>query len=195
MHFYQFLLLFLKLENFSLEWMKLVFYIYHKESFPIKQKTQSTSQVDESRRKAIKDAKEFQQLVGSLIYLTITRTEIAYSVGNCFLVHAVSKKLTSRCSKANSSLCERLTRLWSYIQRHEKFMLNGFTKVDWVGDTTERHSTSRYCFITGLVMISWYSKKQPVVNYLALKLSTQLRLWLHKMYVVKEMNRRDDVQS
>ena len=57
-------------------------------------------------------------------------------------------------------------------RRHEKFMLNGFTKVDWVGDTTERHSTSRYCFITGLVMISWYSKKQPVVNYLALKLST-----------------------
>ena len=91
-----------------------------------------------AEQKPLKDAKEFQQLVGSLIYLTITRTEIAYSVGNCFSVHAVSKKLTSRCSKANSSLCERLTRLWSYIQRHEKFMLDGYTEADWAGDTNDR---------------------------------------------------------
>lgn len=57
--------------------------------------------------KILKDAIRFRQLVGSLIYLTITRPDIAYSVGE------ISQFMQNPCSpqfgsyKTGSTLCER----------------------------------------------------------------------------------------
>lgn len=92
---------------------------------------------DEGR--PLKDAKLFQQLVGSLIYLTITRPEIAYSVG------IVSQFMQS----PRSSYLDPARRILRYVKgsldyglmyrRHEKFVLNGFTDADWAGDANNRH--------------------------------------------------------
>ncbi|XP_015170037.1 uncharacterized mitochondrial protein AtMg00810-like [Solanum tuberosum] len=89
----------------------------------------------------LKYAKEFQQLVGNLIYLTITRPEISYSVG------IVSQFI--QCPR--SSHLDAARRILPYVKgsldyglmykRHEKFMLNGFTDADWARYTNDRHST------------------------------------------------------
>ncbi|XP_015086892.1 uncharacterized protein LOC107029986 [Solanum pennellii] len=121
---------------------------------------------------SLKDVKEFQQLVGSLIYLTITRSEISYSV------EIVSQFM--QCPR--SSLLDVARRILRYVKgslnydlmhrRPEKFMLNGFTDADWVGDTNDRHSTSGYCFATCLAMILGAIRNNQWQHYLALKLST-----------------------
>ena len=42
-------------------------------------------------------------------------------------------------------------------------VLCAFSDVDWVGDPTDRRSTSDYCFLFGSSLISWRSKKQTHV--------------------------------
>ena len=47
----------------------------------------------------------------------------------------------------------------------EKYDLEliGFTDSDWVGDSTDRKSTSGYVFMLAEGTISWSSKKQSVI--------------------------------
>ena len=57
--------------------------------------------------------------------------------------------------------------------------------ADWVGDPTDRRSTTGYCFLLGSSLISWRSKKQTHVarsnteaKYRALADTTSGLLWL-----------------
>lgn len=70
-------------------------------------------------------------------------------------------------------------------RRHEPFILNGFINADWVGDVNDRHSPLGYCFNTGSAMVSWCSKKQPMValssteaENVAAIMAAQVCMWL-----------------
>ncbi|KAA3473082.1 Retrovirus-related Pol polyprotein from transposon TNT 1-94 [Gossypium australe] len=112
--------------------------------------------------KLLQDATKFRLLVGSLIYLTITRPKIVYSVG------VVSQFM--QCPR--STHLDAAKRILCYVKgsidyglmygRSENFALR--TDVDSAGDANSRHSTSGYCFNIGSAMISWCSKKQNMVS-------------------------------
>ena len=135
--------------------------------------------------KLLKDARTFRQLVGSLIYLTITRPEIAYSVG------AISQFMQD----PKTPHLDAAKRILRYIkgsadygllyEKSNDFLLRGFTDADWVGDANDRRSTSGYCFNIGSVVVSWCSKKQSTValssteaEYMAATMATQECIWL-----------------
>ncbi|XP_071734160.1 secreted RxLR effector protein 161-like [Rutidosis leptorrhynchoides] len=136
--------------------------------------------------KELKDVKLFRQMVGSLIYLTIIRPEIAYSVGivSQFMqcptnVHIDAAKRILRYVKGSIG-----HGLW--YKKCDNVLLKGFVDADWVGDANDRHSTSGYYFNMSSVVISWCSKKQDVValssteaEYIAATMAAQ------EYYVVK----------
>ncbi|XP_037496769.1 uncharacterized mitochondrial protein AtMg00810-like [Jatropha curcas] len=143
--------------------------------------------------KLLKDAKKFRQLVGCLIYLTITRPEISFSVS---VVSVVSQFMqnprTSHLDAAKRILCyvkgSLSHGLW--YKRCEKFLLVGFTDADWAANASDRHSTSGYCFNTGSAVISWSSKKQDVValsstesEYVAATMAAQECIWLKSIWL------------
>ena len=49
------------------------------------------------------------------------------------------------------------------LDKTANFMLKGFSDADWAGDTDERKSTTGYAFTIGSGVISWETKKQPLV--------------------------------
>ncbi|XP_071699518.1 secreted RxLR effector protein 161-like [Rutidosis leptorrhynchoides] len=113
--------------------------------------------------KELKDVKLFRQMVESLIYLTITRPEIAYSIGivSQFMqyptnVHLDATKRILRYVKGSIG-----HGLW--YKKCDNVLLNGFVDADWMGDPNDRDSTSGYYFNMGSAVISWCSKKQEVV--------------------------------
>ena len=64
-------------------------------------------------------------------------------------------------------------------------ILRAFSVADWVGDPTDRRSTTGYCFLLGSSLISWRSKKQTHMTrssteaeYRALVDTTSKLLWL-----------------
>ena len=127
----------------------------------------------------------YRLLVGSLVYLTVTRPDISYAV------HQVSQYLsTPRSTHYAAVLC--ILRYLKGTLFHGLFystqsplVLRVFSDADWVGDPTNRKSTTGYCFLLGSSLISWRSKKQTHVarsnteaEYRALADITSELLWL-----------------
>ncbi|XP_073525461.1 uncharacterized protein [Phyllobates terribilis] len=136
----------------------------------------------------LEDARLYRQLVGSLIYLTITRPDIAYAVG-------VVSQFMQKARKPHLEAVRRIVRyvrhtveygiLYEAGVQHE---ILGFTDVDWAGDSSTRRSKSGYTFSLGLGAISWCRKKQPIValssieaRYRATTMEAQKCTWLRQL--------------
>ena len=127
----------------------------------------------------------YRQLVGSLVYLIVTRPDISYAV------HQVSQYLSAPRS-THYAIVLRILRYLKGTLFHDIFysaqsplVLRAFSDADWVGDPTNRRSTIGYCFLLGSSLISWRSKKQTFVarsnteaEYRALVDTTFELLWL-----------------
>ncbi|KAA0064060.1 Retrovirus-related Pol polyprotein from transposon TNT 1-94 [Cucumis melo var. makuwa] len=127
----------------------------------------------------------YRQLVGSLIYLTVTRPDIAYAV------HIVSQFMAAPRT-IHFTVVLRILRYIKGTLGHglqfssqSSLVLSGYSDADWAGDPTDRRSTTGYCFYLGDSLISWRSKKQSVVSrssteseYRALADTTAELLWL-----------------
>lgn len=109
------------------------------------------------------DAQMFQRMVGSLIYLTITRPDI------CYVVNIISQHMHNprecHLTAAKRILCylNGTANLGIQYDVCTDLSLYGYTDADWAGDSESRKSTSGYCFHIGSGAISWSCKKQPTV--------------------------------
>ncbi|KAL0556491.1 hypothetical protein IC582_005005 [Cucumis melo] len=108
--------------------------------------------------------KLYRSIVGSLLYLTASRPDIAYVVGICARFQA------DPCI----SHLEVVKRILKYVHGTSDFgmmyfygttpTLVGYCDADWTGSADDRKSTSEGCFFLGNNLISWLSKKQNCVS-------------------------------
>ncbi|KAJ9552467.1 hypothetical protein OSB04_016512 [Centaurea solstitialis] len=133
----------------------------------------------------LKDPTRYRQLVGSLVYLTITRPDIAY------VVHIVSQFMAAPCSDHYAAVIGILRYLKGtmfhglHFSSKSSLVLRGFSDSDWDSNMTDRRSTTSYCFFLGDSLISWHSKKQSLTarssteaEYRALADTSQELIWL-----------------
>ncbi|KAK1431336.1 hypothetical protein QVD17_07793 [Tagetes erecta] len=130
----------------------------------------------------------YQKLIGKLIYLTITRPDISYTVG-C-LSQFMHKPLDSHLKVA--------MRLLRYLKespgkgclfsKGENFNLTAYADSDWGKCLATRRSISGYCIYLGNTLVSWKSKKQPFVSrssaeaeYRAMGVAGCEVIWLTKL--------------
>lgn len=105
----------------------------------------------------------YQRLIGKLIYLTITRPDIAFSV----------QILTQYMQKPTTVHMQNAKRLLRYISgtvtqgillaSSSAAQLTAYCDSDWAGCVSTRKSTSGFCIFLGDSPISWKTKKQTVV--------------------------------
>lgn len=131
------------------------------------------------------DATLYRQLVGSLIYLTVTRPDISY------VVHLVSQFMAAPRSTHYAAVLQiiRYIKGTLFYGLHysvaSPLILRAYSDADWAGDPSDRRSTTGFCIFLGDSLISWHSKKQTLTarsstesEYRALADTTAEILWL-----------------
>ncbi|GFZ16754.1 hypothetical protein Acr_26g0000240 [Actinidia rufa] len=114
----------------------------------------------------LSDATLYRQLVGSLIYLTVTRPDIAH------VVHLVSQFM----SAPRSTHYAAVLRILRYVKgtlfhglhfySQSSLQLYAYSDADWAGDPTDRRSTTSFCFFLGDSLISW--RRAPLASMASL---------------------------
>ncbi|CAN6695772.1 unnamed protein product [Malus baccata var. baccata] len=109
------------------------------------------------------DIHHYQRLVGKLIYLTITRPNITYSIS------VVSQFMHSPTIE-HLNLVKRILRYLKgsvgrgiIMKKNENTQLMGYCNADWAGNAINRNSTTSYCTFVGGNLVTWKSKKQNII--------------------------------
>jgi hypothetical protein len=105
------------------------------------------------------DQREYMSMIGSLLYLTATRSDIQSTVGLC------------TCFQASLRSSHRMTvqRIFRYLKHTPEFEIwysasssldpVGFSDADYAGCGIDRKSTSVTCYFLGSSLICWSSQK------------------------------------
>ncbi|KAG6537821.1 hypothetical protein ZIOFF_002920 [Zingiber officinale] len=140
-------------------------------------------------RTCLSDPRPFRTLVGSLIYLTITRPDIAFSVGMVSRYMQEPRKPHFEEAKKILKYVNSTLNLGLLYEKGVEFSLQGFADADFGGDLDDRRSTSGFVFLRGATSISWCSKKQSSVSlstteaeYKASAQAAQECMWLRRLF-------------
>ncbi|CAM8984783.1 unnamed protein product [Rhodiola kirilowii] len=113
---------------------------------------------------ALEDSLHYRRLVGKLIYMTITRPDLAYPVHilSQYMQHPTTDHLAAAI------------RVLRYVKgapaqgilfpAKSDLTLRAFCDADWAACPLTRRSITGYCVQLGSCIISWKTKKQPVVS-------------------------------
>ena len=115
-----------------------------------------------------------------MVYLSHTRPDIAYAVNvvsqfmhNLKEVHLQAIYKILQYLKGSSGM-------GILFRKGTDLFLEAYTEVDYVGSMVGKRSTSGYCTFLGGNLVTWRSKKQPMLQGLVQRQS--LELW-HKGFV------------
>ena len=101
----------------------------------------------------------YQQLVGSLIYLTLTRPDISYAVGVVSRYMQNPRKPNWEAIRCILRYVKGTNDYGLLYKKGETCKLVGYCDVDYSGDHDTRHSTTGYMFSLGTIVVSWSSKR------------------------------------
>ncbi|GJR21691.1 ribonuclease H-like domain-containing protein [Tanacetum coccineum] len=114
--------------------------------------------------KLLKNITSYQRLVGKLIYLTLTRPYISYSVhSHSQYMHALLQShmdLGLRVLKYPKGAPGSTTN----YEKSEYMSLKVYADSDWAKCHVTRRSISGYCVFLNGCMVSWKSKKQATLS-------------------------------
>nr|XP_016483029.1 PREDICTED: uncharacterized mitochondrial protein AtMg00240-like [Nicotiana tabacum] len=113
---------------------------------------------------ALTDVKGYQKLIGKLLYLTLTRHDIAYTVQTLSQFMQTPKK--SHLEEAH-----RLVRYFKnepglgiLMSANGDMTLRAYCDADWTSCPNSKKSVTCYLVKFGKSLISWKSKKQSTVE-------------------------------
>ena len=127
-------------------------------------------------------------MIGSLLYLTASRPDLAFSVGVCARFQAQPKESHLLAVKRIIRYVHGTTDLGLWYSCDTNVSLAGFSDADWAGNVDDRKSTSGACFYYGNNLIAWLSKKQASISlstaeaeYIAAGSCCTQLLWMKQM--------------
>lgn len=167
---------------------------------PISTPMDPNARLQEDKGKNLEDATMYRQLVGSLIYLTLSRPDISYAVG-------VASRYMSTPKKPHLDAIRRILRYVKgtlnygiLYKKTKKCQVIGYCDADYAGDCDTRRSTTGYLFSLGSGAITWCSKRQPTValssteaEYRSAAAAAQESTWLKQLMEDLHQTPKDQV--
>ncbi|WVZ59387.1 hypothetical protein U9M48_009533 [Paspalum notatum var. saurae] len=112
----------------------------------------------------VADPTAYRSLAGALQYLTFTRPDITYAVQQvCLHMHDPREPHLTALKRLLRYLRGTVD-YGLFLHRSSSAELVVYTDADWAGCPDTRRSTSGYAVFLGGNLVSWSSKRQPVVS-------------------------------
>lgn len=112
----------------------------------------------------LQDPTMYRRLVGSLVYLTITRPDISFAVNLLSQFMASPRHLHLAAAKRILRYLSGTSHRGIFFPTGSSLTLVAYSDADWAGCPDTRRSTTGWCVYLGNALISWKCKKQERVS-------------------------------
>nr|GFB35398.1 putative ribonuclease H-like domain-containing protein [Tanacetum cinerariifolium] len=109
------------------------------------------------------DVHTYKSMIGSLMYLTSSRTDIMFTVCACARFQVTPKLSHLNAVKRIFRYLKGKPCLGLWYPKDSPFDLVAYSDSNYAGASLDRKSTTRGCQFFGCRLISWQCKKQTVV--------------------------------
>ncbi|XP_050908933.1 uncharacterized mitochondrial protein AtMg00810-like [Lathyrus oleraceus] len=130
---------------------------------------------------------KYRGMIGSLLYLTVSRPDIMFNVCLCARSQANPKESHLTIVKRIMKYLKGKTNIGLWYPKGSICNLVGYSEADYAGSKTDRKSISGTCHILGNALVSWACKKQACVSlntaeaeYIAAGSSCAQIIWIKK---------------
>jgi hypothetical protein len=179
-------------DSLHLSQAKYIAYLLHRTRMlgakPAASPCSSGSKLSKFDGTLLPDPTEYRQVVGALLYCTLSRPEIAFFVNQlCQHMHNPSSTHWSAAKRVLRYLKDTIDH--DLLFTKGSLTLQAYCDSDWAGSPDDRRSTSGFGVFLGPCLVSWSAKKQAVVSrssteaeYRALALTTAELFWLRMLF-------------
>nr|GFA97894.1 uncharacterized mitochondrial protein AtMg00810-like [Tanacetum cinerariifolium] len=105
----------------------------------------------------------YRSMIGSLMYLTVSRLDIMFDVCACAKHQVTPKECHLHAVKRIFQCLKGHPKLGLWYPKESPFDLVAYSDSDYGGATQDRKSTTGGCQFFGRRLISWQCKKQTIV--------------------------------
>ncbi len=112
----------------------------------------------------VEDTTMYKRIVGSLIYMTITRLDLSYAVGMVSQFMQTPRKPHLDAVRCILRYIKHTLHYGIFYEAKSELQVHGYMDVDWADNVSDRRSTNGFMFSFQSGAINWSSKKQPIVT-------------------------------
>ncbi len=139
-------------------------------------------------RDLVEDTTMYRRILGRLIYMTITRPDLSYAVGVVSQFMQTPWKPHLDGVRCILRYIKHTLQCGIFYEAKSQLQVHGYTDVDWAGNVLDRRSINGFMFSFGNGVVSWSSKKQPIValsntkaEYIGAAIAACEVVWLQKL--------------
>ncbi|GKA89846.1 retrovirus-related pol polyprotein from transposon TNT 1-94 [Tanacetum coccineum] len=160
------------------------------DSKPIKTPMSSKTKLTRDEDGELVNDTKYRGMIGSLLYLTVSRSDIMFSICLCAHFQEAPKTSHLEAVKRIFRYIKRTTHLGLWYPKGTRVETIIYADSDHAGDYVDRKSTSDVCTFMKCYLTSWFSKKQTALaistteaEYVSAGKACQQALWMKQALV------------